>query len=213
MVLPVPVDSLLPANVEDAVNIALSENPAVITANRRIDIGIEQKKSIEAEYYPSVDFVLQKKYERDYAGTPGIRRDNTAKVQATWNLFSGLGTQARAAQTDAETEARRSEYLQAKRKAEEQTRLAWQALQTANERVELLDNAVNIASEVFESRKKLRESGKETVINVLDAENEVYSARINYTSALYDARIAAYAVLLATGRLELEQLSIAAAAP
>ncbi|MBY0508876.1 MAG: TolC family protein, partial [Rhodospirillaceae bacterium] len=98
------------------------------------------------------------------------------------------------------------------RKAEEQTRLAWQALQTANERVSLLENAVNIASEVFESRKKLRESGKETVINVLDAENEVYSARINYTSALYDARIAAYAVLQAIGRLELNVLATGPAA-
>jgi adhesin transport system outer membrane protein len=69
-----------------------------------------------------------------------------------------------------------------------------------------LDNAVNIASEVFESRKKLRESGKETVINVLDAENEVFNAQINYTSAMYDARIATYDVLRAMGRLELNTL-------
>jgi len=211
MALPLPVDRLLPANVEDAVSIALGENPTVVAANKRIDIGLEQKKSIQADYYPSIDIVLQKKYENDYAGTPGIRRDSTAKVQATWNLFSGLGTTSRVAQTAAETEARRSEHMQAKRKAEEQTRIAWQALQTANERVTLLDNAVNIASEVFESRKKLRESGKETVINVLDAENEVYSARINYTSALYDARIAAYQVLLAIGRLELDLLATAMA--
>ncbi len=209
MVMPVPVDKLLPKTVEDAVNIALAENPAVVTANKRIDLTAEQKKSITAEYYPSVDLVLQNKYEQDYAGSPGIRRDSTAKVQATWNLFNGLSTNSRAAQSAADADARRSEYLQARRKAEEQTRISWQALQTANERVTLLDNAVNIASEVFESRKKLRESGKETVINVLDAENEVYSARINYTSALYDSRIAAYAVLQAIGRLELEQLEAA----
>jgi len=206
IVLPPPVDKILPRTVEDAVNIALSENPAVISAARRIDLTEEQKRSIQAEYYPSVDLVLQNKQERDYAGSPGIRRDNTAKIQATWNLFSGLSTKSRAAQTAADAEARRSEHIQARRKAEEQTRLAWQSLQTANERVLLLENAVNIASEVFESRNKLRESGKETVINVLDAENEVFSARINYTSALYDARIAAYSVLLAIGRLELDQL-------
>lgn len=208
MALPLAVEGLLPATVEDAVTIALEENPTVLAANKRIDLGIQQKKTIVAEYYPSIDIVLQNKYERNYTGVPGIRRDNTAKVQATWSLFSGLGTQSRAAQQAAETEARRAEYLQARRKAEEQTRIAWQSLQTAKERVSLLDNAVNIASEVFESRKKLRESGKETVINVLDAENEVYSARINYTSALYDARIAAYAVLQAIGRLELEGLAV-----
>ena len=88
--------------------------------------------------------------------------------------------------------ARKSDYEQTKRKVEEQTRLAWQALQTARQRLDLLENAVNIAAEVFESRKKLREAGKETVINVLDAENEVFSARINYTSAFFDTRQATY---------------------
>jgi adhesin transport system outer membrane protein len=205
--LPLPLDKLLPRTVDEAVSIALSENPAVLAASKRIDIGEQQKKSIQAEYYPTFDIVLQDKYERDYSGLPGLRRDHTAKLQATWNLFSGFSTKSRSAQTAADTEARRSDHQQTRRKAEEQTRLAWQALQTATERVALLDNAVNIASEVFDSRKKLRESGKETVINVLDAENEVFSARINYTSALYDARIAAYQVLLAIGRLELANIS------
>ena len=95
------------------------------------------------------------------------------------------------------------------RKVIEQTKLAWQALLTARERLELLENAVNIASEVFESRKKLREAGKETVINVLDAENEVNSAQINFTSASYDERIAVYQLLLAMGRLDTANLNIA----
>ena len=90
----------------------------------------------------------------------------------------------------------------------EQSKLAWQALLTARERLELLENAVNIASEVFESRKKLREAGKETVINVLDAENEVNNAQINYTSAFYDERLAVYQLLLSMGRLDETNLNL-----
>jgi len=90
----------------------------------------------------------------------------------------------------------------------EQSKLAWQSLLTARERLELLENAVNIASEVFVSRKKLREAGKETVINVLDAENEVNNAQINYTSAFYDERLAVYQLLLAMGRLDQKNLSL-----
>ena len=182
------------------------------SANKRISIGEEQREAINAEYYPSLDLVLQSKYERDFNGLPGIRRDKSAKVQATWVLFSGLSTQSRSAQAAADTDARRSDYQQTRRKVEEQTRLAWHSLQTANERVGLLENAVNIASEVFASRTKLREAGKETVINVLDAENEVFSARINYASALYDARLAAYQLLLAIGRLEVDAITPGAAA-
>ena len=204
MTLPPPPESQLPKSVDEAVDVALRENPTIIANAKRIDITAAQKRSVEAEYQPSVDIVLQAKYEHDFNGAPGVRRDQTAKLQVTWNLFNGLGTSARAAQSAYDYEARSQDLLDVKRKTEEQTRMAWQALQTTRERLALLENAVNIASEVFESRKKLRESGKETVINVLDAENEVYSARINYTSAMHDARTAAYQLLFAIGRLELE---------
>lgn len=212
MALPPPPDHLLPKTVDEAVAIALSENSQIQSANQRIDIGNEQRSAINAEYYPSVDIVLQSKYERDFNGAPGIRRDKSAKVQATWVLFSGLSTQSRAAQAAYDTDARRSDYQQTRRKVEEQTRLAWHSLQTAIERVSLLDNAVSIASEVFASRTKLREAGKETAINVLDAENELYSARINHASALYDARLAAYQLLLAIGRLEVDAITPGATA-
>lgn len=213
MVLPPPVDHLLPKSMDEAVSIALAENTQIESADKRVEIGMEQRNSITAEYYPNLDIVLQSKYERDFNGLPGIRRDKSAKLQATWTLFSGLSTQSRAAQAAFDTDARRSDYQQTRRKVEEQARLAWNALQTVQERVTLLENAVNIASEVFVSRRKLREAGKETVINVLDAENEVFSARINYASALYDARLAAYQLLLAIGRLEVDALAAGAAKP
>ena len=81
-------------------------------------------------------------------------------------------------------------------------RLSWQSLVTSRERKELLGNAVNIAAEVFDSRKKLRDAGKETVINVLDAENEVSNAQINYATASYDERVAIYQLLLSMGRMQ-----------
>ena len=81
---------------------------------------------------------------------------------------------------------------------------------TARERVELLDNAGAIASEVFDARQKLREAGRETVINVLDAQNEVYNARINLTQASGDVLLAIYRVLQGMGRLGPAELGLQA---
>ena len=211
MAAPMPIDKLLPATLEEAIALAVQDNPNVAAFARRVDLGVEAKRVINAEYYPTIDAILQDKLEKDFEGAAGLRRDHQAKVTATWNLFNGFGTTARSQQQAYDNEARRNDFQDTRRKVEETTRLAWQAYQTAMARVTLLDNAVNIASEVFDARRKLRESGKETVINVLDAENEVYSARINYTSALYDSRIAAYQLLQAVGRLELENLAAAGA--
>ena len=70
-----------------------------------------------------------------------------------------------------------------------------------------------IAAEVHDARRKLREAGQETVINVLDAENEVFNAQITATDAEYDARIAVYRLILGLGRLTPVALGIQAGAP
>ena len=100
-----------------------------------------------------------------------------------------------------------------KRKIAEETRLAWSGLDTSRQRVTLLQNAVNIAAEVFSGRRKLREAGKETVINVLDAESQMFDARIQSVAAQHDARIAVYRLLAAMGILNLDTISRLAALP
>ncbi|MBX7201000.1 MAG: TolC family protein [Rhodospirillaceae bacterium] len=204
---------LMPQTADDAAAVALKENPNIMVSDKRVAITHEQKKSAQAEYYPTFDIVLQEKYQENYFGAPGIRRDRTAKVQMSVNLFNGFGTSARASQAAYDEEARLNDAAETRRKTEEAARIAFQQLQTTIERVGLLDNAVNIASEVFEARKKLREAGKETVINVLDAENEVFSARIAYTSAMYDARLAQFQLLAAIGRLEFDRIGTALTLP
>ena len=43
---------------------------------------------------------------------------------------------------------------------------------------------------------------------MLDAENEVNNARINFTSAAYDERIVIYQLLLAMGRLNAQSMNL-----
>ena len=87
------------------------------------------------------------------------------------------------------------------RKVLEEVRLSWEQLKTHKDRVTLLENAVNIALEVLDARKQLRESGKETALNVLDAESEVFNAQLNLFEADFDSRLAVYRLSLGTGML------------
>jgi adhesin transport system outer membrane protein len=162
-----------------------------------------------SEYAPVVDVVSTANYEKHNAGTLGTRRDYSVQLQANWNLFTGLTTSDSLTQVAYDFGTSRSNHDQTIDKIIEQVKLSWQALLTARSRLELLENAVNIATEVFISRKKLREAGKETVINVLDAENEVSNAQINFTAASYEERLAIYQLLLAMGRLNPSHLNLA----
>ena len=202
-----PID-LIPETLEEAIEIARRENPTVTGAMVAIDGAKERKNQARAGYFPTVDVVGTWNYEEDNNSTIGIRRDYSVILSASWNLFNGFATQAGETRAAFDYAAAKDTHILTIRKAEEQTRLAWQVLTTSQKRVALLENAVNLAAEVFDARKKLKEAGKETVINVLDSENELYSRQIDYTSASYDEQLAVFQLLLAMGRLSPEFLGL-----
>ncbi len=93
-------------------------------------------------------------YEKDNAGTIGTRRDYSVLLQANWDLFTGFSTRSGVSQASFNYATSRNNHDQTVRKVIEQMQLSWQALLTARARLELLENAVNIASEVFSSSEK-----------------------------------------------------------
>ncbi|MCB2101769.1 MAG: TolC family outer membrane protein [Rhodobacterales bacterium] len=210
MVDPQPPVAEIPPTLDAATDVALEENPSVSNAGSQTEAARERKRAVRSEYYPSLDLVGEANYEKDKDAVRGTRRDYSVLLKAEWDLFTGLSTRAGVAQATHDYLARKDREELVRRKVIEQVGLAWQALLTARDRLDLLDNAVNIATAVHDSRKKLREAGKETVINVLDAENEIFNAEINYTAAAYDERSAVYQLLLSMGRLTATRLDLPA---
>ncbi len=206
---PLVPSEFVPSSLEQAIEIAISENPSLANSGNNIELAREKRSTIAAELYPVVDIVGKTNYEHNKGGTLGTKRDYSLVLQASWDLFTGFATRSGQAQTAFEYAATRDAHRHATNKVMEQTRIAWQAVLTARERLDLLENAVNIASEVFESRRALREAGRDTVISVLDAENEVNTAQINLTGATYEERVAVFQLLLAMGRLNASYLNIA----
>ena len=207
MIMPTPPLGLMPDSVDSAVAAALERHPAIRNSETRIDIAQEQRTIAKAAFYPTIDLVAEWSYEDDLAAVRGSRRDYTAKVQANWDLFKGFATRAGVARASHDYLSSIDSSNFVKRKIGEETRLAWSGLDTARQRVTLLQNAVNIAAEVFTGRRKLREAGKETVINVLDAESQMFDARIQLVAAQHDARIAVYRLLAAMGQLNVDTIS------
>ncbi|MFN3075953.1 MAG: TolC family outer membrane protein [Alphaproteobacteria bacterium] len=207
MTMPTPPMNLLPTDVEDSVNVTLQESPIVLNSGMQVDISKEKQEVAYAGYLPSVDAVLEHDYSENRSAIRGPARNYTMMLKVTWNLFNGFSTDAAVRQAALDYGASQDNDIYARRKAAETTRLAWQALDTARKRMSLLENAVSIAQKVFESRKKLREAGKESVINVLDSENETYNARISYTSAECDAILAVYQLLSSIGRLSVDKIN------
>ncbi len=201
----VPLDNL-PQTLEQAIEIAKQHNPSLISSKQTAEIAGHGRELAKSSYFPSIDIVADSTYDDDAAGVRGEEFGQSLKLRASWNIFSGFADKARVQRAAYDYRAAMDNSAFTANKVVEEVRLAWSALETSKERSDLLDNAVNIAGEVYDARKRLRDAGSETALNVLDAENELFRARIDATAARYDYYIAVYRLLLSMGTLGLDKV-------
>ncbi len=210
MIAPSPPLDILPLSLEDAIEQAIRNNPNIHKAEFDAERAEENKRTINAEYYPTVDLTGSMNYENDKNGTIGTRRAYSVLVEAEWDLFSGFSTEYSMKKAVYDYAASKDTHSFVSRKMVEATRISWHTLETLQERLSLVENDVILKDEIFLSTQKQRESGAEgvDVLNVLDREKEVYEAKIKYAELFFDTRLAIYSVMLATGQLSPETLAL-----
>ncbi len=204
---PLP-SSLLPPDLDSAVQQAETNNPTVEMSRKGVEIAEQRRIGAESGYYPSLDLIGRANYENDKNATLGVRRDWSVLLTATWELFSGFKTQAAVAQATFQQAAARDSRSFSGRAASEQARTAWYTLRSARERTILLENAAVMAEEVWaNTRQRQEKGGNATVQDVLDEEMRINDAKIKHANAYYDMVLAGYALLSAMGELEMDNIS------
>jgi adhesin transport system outer membrane protein len=193
--------STLPRTLPETRDSALEQNIDLKVAGNRVSAAAEREDVAQSSFYPSVDLVGTTNFEDNVNTNRGIRRDYSVLLRVNWELFAGFRNEAASAGAAAEKAAAIATEADIRRTVEEDIGISWQGLKTAEERSELLRNASSIAREVFEARQKLRAAGNDTAINVLDAETEVFNARIKQVRAEFDARLARAQLLFSMGQL------------
>jgi outer membrane protein, adhesin transport system len=118
-----------------------------------------------------------------------------------WNLFRGGSDRAqerafaerRYAAIDAAADTRRT--------VEERVAIALYAKATSEERQTYLEDHATLSIEVLDSYKQQLDLGRRTLLDVLNAENEVFSARSNLIVGRYDDLFNQYVIEAAKGTL------------
>jgi adhesin transport system outer membrane protein len=196
-----PPKNLIPDTLDKAIQTAIERNPALRAVVYLADVAREQKRIAKADYLPTLELVGVMDYAKNVGTTRGIKREQSLLLKARWEFFSGFLTRSRVENAARTLASRRDTLNFAARRVEEDVRVAWDRLATAQRRLDILKTAVQLADEVFDAKKRLRKAGKVTAPEVLNAENEVFGARIKLINADFDARIAAYLILRQTGML------------
>lgn len=194
-------DARLPASERAAVDKAMDNNPNIKKFQADLDAAKARIRVAKAGKYPSFFFELGGTYNDNIDGTRGIDKDASAMLRMKWNLFRGGADNDREKAAAERHSESMSQLAKAMRDIEQEVRRAWSSIKRKDEEVLSRSTEVKSNKEVTETYKEQFKIGKRDLLDVLDAENELFSSKTKYVSAQFSALYARYLLTATTGSL------------
>ncbi len=202
MIRPAVPRELLPKNLQAAIGAALQNSPQI--AGARVDIESARKAIdiTEAGYLPKVDLTLTGGGSRDFStSNSNFQKDVSASVGLTYKIYDGGLINSTVKQQTFQLGAARQTYNRNVREIEESTRRAWAALISSREAVSANQKENKAYEQVREIFVKQYDAGTRTLLDVLQAESQLYDSQVNLITSIYNEMYSSYRVLQATGQL------------
>ena len=196
---------LLPADVDESVQLTLEGNPSLRAAVIGSQAAGENINVTRATgFYPTLQAIGEMKFKKEVAGTDGFEVEKLGKLQLTWPFNLGLTAINTLRASERQYTANLETVSDLRDQLEEQARNAWANYTTALENAKLLRNQANIAAEFLELARKERQLGKRSLIDVLAGETALINANSDAISAETDVSVAGFTLLQVMGQLGLE---------
>jgi adhesin transport system outer membrane protein len=197
----------LPESPDASAATASVASPTVQLANADIDVAQAELRGARAGYYPNLDLELGAAAGDNLDGLEGRDVNAQALVVLRYNLFRGGGDIAREREAFLRVKEARESLRVAQRDAEQEARVAYHALMTARARLEALGNGVDAQRSTRDIYAQQFDLGQRGLLDLLDAENELFIDRSNLVTATFTETFAVYRVLAVIGAM-LDSLEI-----
>lgn len=199
----------LPPSEADAQALAVENNPDVVFADfneraARSDVALRR-----GELLPTLSLDLTVDREKDIAGPDIKDTDSAINARLSVPLYQSGEVYSRIREAKQTASQRLSELALSKRQAEQDSSDAWEEFRAAQARITSFESEVRAQEVAFEGVQQEAQVGSRTVLDVLDAEQELLDARVNLVSARRDLTVSSYALLSAVGKLTAQDLNLA----
>jgi len=206
----------LPGSAEEAVSIALDHNPDLLAARQRSKAAGYDVRVAGAGKLPKVSLFVAGDYT-DYLGTLGgsvpgqfTQMSTTAQagVRASIPIFQGglPAAQRRAAQ--AREDATMETEVGVERAVVANVRSAFAQWQAAQSLIGSSQTAVDAAALGLEGVRAENTVGNRTILDILNAEQELLGAQVQLATARRNAYVAGFNLLAAMGKAESRDLGL-----
>lgn len=207
----------LPGTPESAVEVALDDNPDLIASAKqreaaRYDVGVAR-----ASRLPRLSAVSGGQYQ-DYLGTigsevPGVTVSQTSKSATlgavlTIPIYQGGAPSAQVRQAQARESQTIEQQIEVERNVIAQTRSAYASWRAANDVIASSQAAISANTLSLEGVRAENSVGTRTILDILNAEQELLNSQVLLVTAQRDAYVAGFALLAAMGHAEARDLGL-----
>jgi outer membrane protein len=202
----------LPATADQAVQIALANNPDLIAASKQASAAGYDVKSVRGTRLPTVSAIASGDYARTTNGdTGGIDRSGTATsigIQGRVPLYQGGLPSARIRQAQAFEGQALELRIASERTVVANTRSAFADYQATLAAIKSNEVAVKANELALEGVRAENSVGTRTILDVLDAEQELLNSQVLLVTARRDFYVAGFRLLNAMGQAEADDLGL-----
>lgn len=196
-----------PASMEHWVEQAQSNNLAVIAQDLNAKIAKLSIDRARAGHLPTVDAVGSYGRNKSFFTSPITTTTASIGLQLTVPLFTGYATSSQVTQAVALEDKARTDLETSKRNAAQLARTAYLGVQSGLSQVRALEAAETSSKLALEANQLGYQVGVRINIDVLNAQQQLYSTRRDLAKARYDTLVSGLRLKAAAGSLSQEDLA------
>lgn len=211
----------LPATAEEAVTVALADNPDILAAKYNRDAAHYTARAARAAVSPRLSAIASGSYV-DYLGAQkdlavplgyGSIKQASAGLQLTVPIYQGGQPGAQARQNVARESQAIETEIGTERSVVAQTRAAFAQWQASLHTIESTKLAVSSGELSLEGVRAENSVGTRTVLDILDSQRDLINAQVQYVTAQRDAYVAGFTLLAAMGHAQAGNLNLENSGP
>ena len=199
--LPVTPYDVLAADVDQEVDKVLAYSPTLDVYEADIQVAYAESLQTKSTFYPQVDLQLNARQGHNLGGVEGRDTSATALMVMNWNLYRGGGDTARAREFIHRHQQAKESRAEAARQVENDVRQTWASMVAAGERARQFAAQADANTEVVKAYKDQFSLDRRTLLDVLDAQNELFVSRSNTVNSEFLEMLAVYRLLALKGSL------------
>lgn len=198
---------ILPATLEEAIKRAEASSPVVLASVFAHKAAKEDVNDVFGELLPEIG--LNAMWNRTRDPQPGIVPEQTVRtigLSATLPLYEAGATRSRIRQAKYTANQRFIQIAEVKRDIRQQVITAWEDLQASKAEIMSRTAEVEAAKIANEGVNSEAEYGSRTVLDALDADQELLDAQVALVTAQRDKVVAEFTLLSVLGAIDPETL-------